>query len=205
MRTACYRAVLPKIDRQRSISAVGGQLRKQSIVGGRLRKKKRKKKKRKRRKKKRRRKNTVPSLPARRRCPRVARVPSPPSVSARGEKDRGDIVNDLKFTVTHAVEPMEKGLTRFNQKLHKISQNIRKHDKKLRTKDDSCIGSSSPTRRVHGIDDSLLDGSISDSGSKRGRRHRWKSGYTSAESGGESSDHGHGRYEIHGHRWITRD
>ncbi|CAD5191055.1 protein LAZ1-like isoform X1 [Musa acuminata AAA Group] len=115
------------------------------------------------------------------------------------------IVNDLKFTVTHAVEPMEKGLTRFNQKLHKISQNIRKHDKKLRTKDDGCIGSSSPTRRVHGIDDPLLDGSISDSGSKRGRRRRWKSGYTSAESGGEISDHGHGRHEIHGHRWITRD
>lgn len=100
---------------------------------------------------------------------------------------------------------MEKGLTRFNQKLHKISQNIRKHDKKLRTKDDGCIGSSSPTRRVHGIDDPLLDGSISDSGSKRRRRHRWKSGYTSAESGGEISDHGHGRHEIHGHRWITRD
>ncbi|CAL9112717.1 unnamed protein product [Musa textilis] len=115
------------------------------------------------------------------------------------------IVNDLKFTVTHAVEPMEKGFTRFNEKLHKISENIRKHDKKLRTKDDSCIGSSPPSRRVvRGIDDPLLYGSNSDSGSKRGRRHRRKSGYTSAE-GGDSSDPGHGRYEIHGCRWITKD
>ncbi|THU58464.1 hypothetical protein C4D60_Mb03t14550 [Musa balbisiana] len=115
------------------------------------------------------------------------------------------IVNDLKFTVTHAVEPMEKGFTRFNEKLHKISENIRKHDKKLRTKDDSCIGSSPPSRRVvRGIDDPLLYGSNSESGSKRGRRHRRKSGYTSAE-GGDSSDLGHGRYEIHGRRWITKD
>ncbi|XP_064955389.1 protein LAZ1-like isoform X3 [Musa acuminata AAA Group] len=116
-----------------------------------------------------------------------------------------EIVNDLKFTVTHAVEPMEKGFTRFNEKLHKISENIRKHDKKLRTKDDSCIGSSPPSRRVvRGIDDPLLYGSNSDSGSKRGRRHRRKSGYTSAE-GGDSSGLGHGRYEIHGRRWITKD
>ncbi|PKA47817.1 hypothetical protein AXF42_Ash020220 [Apostasia shenzhenica] len=119
------------------------------------------------------------------------------------------IVNDLKFTVNQAVEPMEKGFTRFNEKLHKISQNIKKHDKdRRRIKDDSCIrSSSSPTRRViRGIDDPLLNGAISDSGASRGRRHRRKSGYTSAESGGESSsDHGRGGYEIRGRRWITKD
>ncbi|RWW09831.1 hypothetical protein GW17_00026663 [Ensete ventricosum] len=192
MRIACYRAVLPKIDRRRLIEEEKGKEEEEE------KKKKEEEKKE--------------------YCAVLARALSLPAgrsravaafrLRTRGERSRRrtiPIVNDLKFTVTHAVEPMEKGLTRFNQKLHKISQNIRKHDKKLRTKDDSCIGSSSPTRRVHGIDDSLLDGSISDSGSKRGRRHCWKSGYTSAESGGESSDHGHGRYEIHGHRWITRD
>ncbi|XP_010935262.1 protein LAZ1 [Elaeis guineensis] len=117
------------------------------------------------------------------------------------------IVNDLKFTVTHAVEPMEKGLTKFNEKLHKISQNIKKHEKeRKRVKDDSCISSSSPTRRViRGIDDPLLNGSVSDTGAFRGRRHRRKSGYTSAESGGESSDHSHGGYEIQGRRWVTKD
>ncbi|KAG0453312.1 hypothetical protein HPP92_025976 [Vanilla planifolia] len=118
------------------------------------------------------------------------------------------IVNDLKFTVTHAVEPMEKGFTKFNEKLLKISQNIKKHEKeKRRSKDDSCIRSSSPTRRIiRGIDDPLLNGAVIDSGASRGRRHRRKSGYTSAESGGESSsERGLSGFEVRGLRWITRD
>lgn len=114
------------------------------------------------------------------------------------------MINDLKFTVTHAVEPMEKGFARFNKKLHKISQKIKKHDKERRTKDDSVIAS--PTRRIiRGIDDPLLNGSSSDSGVSRGKRHRRNSSYTCAESGGESSDQGYGGYEIRGHRWVTKD
>ncbi|RZC67366.1 hypothetical protein C5167_011059 [Papaver somniferum] len=121
----------------------------------------------------------------------------------------GYIVNDVKFTVTHAVEPMEKGFTRFNEKIHKISQNIKKHDKeKRRAKDDSCVSTSSPTRRViRGIDDPLLNGSFSDSGvvrTKKHHRHR-RSGYTSAESGGESSDQSYSGYLIRGNRWETKD
>lgn len=101
---------------------------------------------------------------------------------------------------------MEKGFTKFNEKLHKISQNIKKHEKK-RTKDDSCIGSTSPARRViRGIDDPLLNGSVSDSGVAKGKRHRRRSGYTSAGSGGESSDQGRScGFEIHGRRWLTKD
>lgn len=118
------------------------------------------------------------------------------------------IVNDVKFTVTQAVEPVEKGITRFNEKLHKISQNIKRHDKdKRRTKDDSCIGSSSSTRRViRGIDDPLLNGSFSDSGISRAKKQRRKSGYTSGESGGESSsDQSYAGYQVRGRRWITKD
>ncbi|XP_057464459.1 protein LAZ1-like isoform X2 [Actinidia eriantha] len=119
-----------------------------------------------------------------------------------------EIVNDLKFTVNQAVEPMEKGITRFNQKLHKISQNIKRHDKeRRRTKDDSFLAAASPMCKViRGIDDPLLNGSFSDSGVLRGKRHRGKSGYTSAESGGESSsDQSYGGYQIHGRRWVTKD
>lgn len=119
------------------------------------------------------------------------------------------IVNDVRFTVTHAVEPMEKGFTRFGEKLHKISQNIKKNDKdRRRTKDDSCVATSSPTRRmIRGIDDPLLIGSISDSGVSRGRKHhRRKSGNTSAESGGESSsDQSYGGYLVRGRRWVTKE
>ncbi|KAI6700967.1 hypothetical protein NL676_015291 [Syzygium grande] len=120
----------------------------------------------------------------------------------------GHIVNDVKFTVTQAVEPVEKGIVRFNEKLHKISQNIKRHDKdKRRTKDDSCIGSSSSTRRViRGIDDPLLNGSFSDSGVSRAKKQRRKSGYTSGESGGESSsDQSYAGYQVRGRRWITKD
>ncbi|XP_022762954.1 protein LAZ1 isoform X2 [Durio zibethinus] len=117
-----------------------------------------------------------------------------------------EIVNDVKFTVNQAVEPVEKGITKFNEKLHKISQNIKKHDKDRRkTKDDSCIATSA-RRIIRGIDDPLLNGSISDSGVARGKKHSRKSGYTSAESGGESSsDQSYGGYQIRGRRWVTKD
>ncbi|KAL3581063.1 hypothetical protein D5086_018898 [Populus alba] len=110
------------------------------------------------------------------------------------------IVNDVRFTVNQAVEPVEKGIIKFNEKLHRISQNMKQHNKdKRRTKDDSCIATSSPTRRViRGIDDPLLNGSFSDTGLARGKKHhRRKSGYISGESGGESSsDQSYGAYQL---------
>ncbi|XP_010555181.1 PREDICTED: protein LAZ1 isoform X1 [Tarenaya hassleriana] len=116
------------------------------------------------------------------------------------------IVKDVKFTVTQAVEPVEKSITKFNEKLHKISQNIKKQDKdKRRVKDDSCV-TSSGRRVIRGIDDPLLNGSFSDSGVTKSKKHRRKSGHTSAESGGESSsDQAYGAFEIRGRRWITKD
>ncbi|RZS24236.1 hypothetical protein BHM03_00057286 [Ensete ventricosum] len=68
-RTARYRAVPSKIDHRRSISAVGGRLKKKSTVDGRLRKKKGRRIG-KEKKKKRGIKNTSPTC---RRRPRVAR------------------------------------------------------------------------------------------------------------------------------------
>lgn len=115
------------------------------------------------------------------------------------------IVNDVKFTVTQAVNPVEKGITKFNQKLHKISENIKRPDKGRRTKDDSCIA---PTRKlIRGIDDPLLNGSFSDSASSRRKKHHRKSGYTSAESGGESSNDQtfFGGIQIHGRRWVVKE
>ncbi|XP_071715430.1 protein LAZ1-like isoform X1 [Rutidosis leptorrhynchoides] len=111
------------------------------------------------------------------------------------------IVNDLKFTMNRAVEPVEKGFTRFNQKLHKISETINK-----RTKDDSCIDTTPTKREIRGIDDPLLNGSFSDSSTTKKKRHRKKSGYTSAESGGESSNEQvYGGYQVRGRRWVTKD
>lgn len=115
-------------------------------------------------------------------------------------------MNDVKFTVTQAVGPMEKGISKFNEKLHKISQNMKRHDRDRRTKDDSCISSSQSHKVIRGIDDPLLNGSMSDTGTVRKKKHRRKSGYTSAESGGESSsDQSFGGIQIRGRRWVTKD
>ncbi|RRT43335.1 hypothetical protein B296_00056513, partial [Ensete ventricosum] len=109
MRTARYRAVPPKIDCQRSISVVGGRLKKKSTVGGRLREKstvssRLRKKKERRRGKEEKKKRRIPrprvittcGSPTHRHRPRVARAcgcffsRARRSVSPRGEKDRGD-------------------------------------------------------------------------------------------------------------------
>lgn len=119
------------------------------------------------------------------------------------------IVKDVKFTVTQAVEPVEKSITKINEKLHRFSQNMKGHEKeKLENKDDGGLNSSTQTRRsIRGIDDPLLSGTASDSGARRGKRHqrRRSGGYHSADSSGESSDQSYGGYEIRGHRWITKD
>ena len=117
-------------------------------------------------------------------------------------------MKDVKFTVHQAVKPVEKGITRFNEKLHTITQNMKKHDMDRRTRDDSCIVSSPAKKVIRGIDGLRLDGSVSDSGISRGKKHRRKSGYTSEESGGESSgdqNYGNGIYQVRGHRWVTKE
>ncbi|RZS13298.1 hypothetical protein BHM03_00044861 [Ensete ventricosum] len=109
-RTARYPVVSPKIDRRRPIKGEIDRRRSiereidrwRSIEGEEGKKKKRKRRK----KEKRSTYFPVPSLPARRRCPRLAsaRAPSPPvgrgrffsharrqNVSPRGEKGRGDV------------------------------------------------------------------------------------------------------------------
>ncbi|XP_071693945.1 protein LAZ1-like [Rutidosis leptorrhynchoides] len=114
----------------------------------------------------------------------------------------GYIVSDLRFTVNQAVVPVEKGITKFNKKLHKISENIKKTEKD-HTRDDSCINK---RRVIRGIDDPLLNGCLSDSGEVKQTRHRRS--YTSMESGGEcSTDQSlrFGNYQVRGSRWVTKD
>jgi hypothetical protein len=81
---------------------------------------------------------------------------------------------------------------------------IKKNEKK-RPKDDSCIVSPPSLKKsIRGIDDPMLNGSFSDSGTTPGgRRNRRRSGYAFVETG-ESSDQGIGGFEIRGHRWVTK-
>ncbi|KAJ4811772.1 organic solute transporter ostalpha protein (DUF300) [Rhynchospora pubera] len=108
------------------------------------------------------------------------------------------VIKDLKFTVNHAVEPMEKGIYKFNEKIVRWRG----------SKDDSDMPPAPPEREpIRGIDDPLLGGSTSDSGVPRGKRHRRVASSTvpnqsaSAESQVEWSEDG---FQIQGSRWTTR-
>ncbi|RZS10715.1 hypothetical protein BHM03_00041978 [Ensete ventricosum] len=106
-----------EIDCWRSISTVGSRLKEKSTVGGRLRKKKERRRRGKEEKKKRRRKNTVPSSPACRCRPRVARTRERffsrtrrQNVSPRGEKDRGDYHTSIGNMSVHRYGPVSQTL-----------------------------------------------------------------------------------------------
>ncbi|RZS00208.1 hypothetical protein BHM03_00029870 [Ensete ventricosum] len=119
MRTARYRAVQPKIDRRRSISAVGGRLKgeidcRRSIE----REKGRKKRKKKKKKRKEEKKNTYRPRAVLARASSPLRVvaarglPAPachrrPRALFRlhGEKDRGDIAREVLDAAARIIRP----------------------------------------------------------------------------------------------------
>lgn len=50
------------------------------------------------------------------------------------------MVDDMKFTVSHVVEPVERGLSKLNRTFHDISENLRKKELHHKSKDeDSCL------------------------------------------------------------------
>ncbi|RZR86808.1 hypothetical protein BHM03_00014063 [Ensete ventricosum] len=130
-RTARYWAVSPKIDRRQSISAVDGRLREKSTVDGQLREIDRRrsiegekgKNKKKRKKKK---KRVVPISPRhpRRRTVVARGSPAPTrrrrrffsrarrrNVSLRGEKGRGDRLQDCSNSSASVVTPSQRDST----------------------------------------------------------------------------------------------
>uniref|UniRef100_A0A0D9VJB0 Uncharacterized protein n=1 Tax=Leersia perrieri TaxID=77586 RepID=A0A0D9VJB0_9ORYZ len=74
------------------------------------------------------------------------------------------VIKDLKFTMKQAVRPVGKRFEKLMKKRGKFGQ----------SRDDNWVSASSPQRAIHGIDDPLLCGSTSDSGTGigRGKRHR---------------------------------
>ncbi|RWW70835.1 hypothetical protein BHE74_00021463 [Ensete ventricosum] len=120
MRTARYRAVQPKIDRRRSISAVGGRLKGEIDCRRSIEREKGRKKKRKKKKKKEKRRKRIPiaraqSSPVRRRRSRVVAARGLPAPACRrrpralfrlhGEKDRGDIAREVLDAAARIIRP----------------------------------------------------------------------------------------------------
>ncbi|GER38764.1 hypothetical protein STAS_15286 [Striga asiatica] len=76
------------------------------------------------------------------------------------------IVDDMKFTVSHVVEPVERGLAKINRTFHQISENVKKfEERKKKSKDDShLVPLNSRTKEFSEVHDELIEGSASDSG-----------------------------------------
>ncbi|XP_039043470.1 protein LAZ1 homolog 1-like isoform X2 [Hibiscus syriacus] len=77
------------------------------------------------------------------------------------------IVDDMKYTVSHVVEPVERGIAKINKTFHQISENVKclKEERWRNSKDDSYLAPlNSWNREFSEAHDNVLEGSISDSG-----------------------------------------
>ncbi|KAJ0976946.1 hypothetical protein J5N97_012420 [Dioscorea zingiberensis] len=81
------------------------------------------------------------------------------------------MVDDVKFTMSHVVEPVERGIARINETFHQISENVKQFEKRKRkAKDDSyLIPMESCRGEFSEAYDQLPEGSISDSGVSKKR------------------------------------
>ncbi|XP_010999814.1 PREDICTED: transmembrane protein 184 homolog DDB_G0279555-like isoform X2 [Populus euphratica] len=82
------------------------------------------------------------------------------------------IVDDMKYTVSHVVEPVERGIAKINKTFHEISENVKRHEERRRSsKDDNyLVPLNTWTREFSEAHDNLLEGSVSDSGLSNGKR-----------------------------------
>ncbi|XP_010539693.1 PREDICTED: protein LAZ1 homolog 1 [Tarenaya hassleriana] len=90
------------------------------------------------------------------------------------------IVDDMRFTVSHVVEPVERGIGKINQKFHQISENVRRYEQQRRSssssKDDSfLIPLNSWTKEFSEVHEKMQEGSVSDSGLQKGKRQNRRS------------------------------
>uniref|UniRef100_A0A7N0USJ9 Uncharacterized protein n=1 Tax=Kalanchoe fedtschenkoi TaxID=63787 RepID=A0A7N0USJ9_KALFE len=82
------------------------------------------------------------------------------------------IADDVKYTVSHVVEPVERGIAKINNTFQQISDNVKRYEELRRNaKDDShVVPMSSWTPEFSEVQESLGEGSISDSGLINGKR-----------------------------------
>ncbi|KAL9234206.1 hypothetical protein vseg_009101 [Gypsophila vaccaria] len=85
------------------------------------------------------------------------------------------IVDDMRYTVSHVVEPVERGFAKINRTFHEISENVKKLELHRSSKDDSLIPLNSWTKEFSDFHDNSPDGSVSDSGLFRSSRLNHKS------------------------------
>ncbi|WVZ20091.1 hypothetical protein V8G54_007413 [Vigna mungo] len=79
------------------------------------------------------------------------------------------IVDDMKFTVSRVAEPVERGIAKLSKAFHQISENVKRHEEERRrntkVKDDSYVVPLLSWRpEFSDVDDTFVEGSVSDSG-----------------------------------------
>ncbi|VAH91121.1 unnamed protein product [Triticum turgidum subsp. durum] len=86
------------------------------------------------------------------------------------------MVDDVRYTVSHVVEPMERSFTKINKTLHQISENVKQIEKqKRKAKDDShLIPLESWSEEFSEAQDQVQGGSFSDSGLARKRYNKFR-------------------------------
>ncbi|XP_062101343.1 protein LAZ1 homolog 1 [Humulus lupulus] len=91
------------------------------------------------------------------------------------------IVDDMKYTVSHVVQPVEKGIAKINRTFHEISENVKRHQEQRRnSKDDTYIVPlNSWNREFSEVHDTLVEGSVSDSGLSSGKKQNQSKASTS--------------------------
>ena len=86
----------------------------------------------------------------------------------------------MKFTVSHVVEPVERGIAKINKTFHEISENVKRRDEEWRrstkVKDDSYLVPLRSWRaEFSDVHDRLGEGSVSDSGVPSSKRQHLQS------------------------------
>ncbi|KAK4340912.1 hypothetical protein RND71_039413 [Anisodus tanguticus] len=83
------------------------------------------------------------------------------------------IIDDMRFTVSHVAEPVERGIAKINRTFHQISENVKRFEERRRnSKDDSyVVPLNTWTNEFSEVHDDLAEGSMSDSGMHGKRPH----------------------------------
>ncbi|KAL8466957.1 hypothetical protein ACS0TY_035875 [Phlomoides rotata] len=87
------------------------------------------------------------------------------------------IVDDMRFTVSHVVEPVERGFAKINKTFHQISENVKLfEERKKSSKDDShLLPLKSREKEFSDVHDNFVEGSVSDSGLSDVKRPHYRS------------------------------
>lgn len=87
----------------------------------------------------------------------------------------------MRFTVSHVVEPVERGFAKINKTFHQISENVKLFEERNKgSKDDShLVPLKARVNEFSDVHDNFAEGSVSDSGLSDVKRPHYRSSRSS--------------------------